>query len=104
MRMESGRRPTRLFLRLAAGALLCLGVANPAWSQAERPLSQLMRATPPPPVELPKPPRTTQATLPTLPAELLKPAPATQTSLPTFPTELPSLAVVAQAAPPPLPE
>src|SRR5262249_14359978 len=35
MRMESGRRPTGLFLRLTAGAFLCLGVTNPARTQTE---------------------------------------------------------------------
>ena len=40
MRMESWGRPTGLFLRLAAGAILCLGVANSIWAQAQLPPGQ----------------------------------------------------------------
>jgi hypothetical protein len=38
--MEAGRRPKGLFLRLTAGAFLCLGVASPAWAQAQMPPPQ----------------------------------------------------------------
>jgi hypothetical protein len=81
--MQSGRRPVGLFVRVTAGAFLCLGIANPV-----RPQVQTLPAVPAPAAQPAVPPIPAEPTdtsqVQTRPPQ---PAPAAQPAGPPIPAE-----------------
>jgi hypothetical protein len=78
-----GERPTGLLFRLTTGAFLCLGVANPAWAQAQTPPAKSPAPQPAPaaqpagsPTQTPAPQPAPAAQLPDSPIPAEPPSPS----------------------------